>query len=180
MSQTKFIFDSDSLIIAKGIHYSPSFCAAFWDWVITGHQNGSFFLIDKVADELKKGNERDFLREFVEHNEDGLVLHSKNDHSCLLKYAQVQQWAVSVWANGKRPSKVATALEVFANEKIADPWLVSYASAYGYTIVTNESSAPFSQTSVKLPDAANALGVKTARLHEVLQLHSGNNFFFKS
>lgn len=179
MSTAKYLFDSDSLIIAKNIHYSPDFCPAFWDWLVTGNQKSTFFTIDRVADELKNGNEEDYLRNFIELHIDTFALKTKTDQKCLAKYIEIQQWANSVWTNGKNKSKTAKALDKFAKEKTADPWLVAYASAHGYHIVSNEESAIMSQTSVKLPDVANAFGVKVVKLHEVLNLHCEKNFSFK-
>jgi len=179
MTQKKYLFDSDSLIVAKKTHYAPDFCPAFWEWLITGNDKKYFFTIDRVADELMLGNEGDYLCDFVENN-GGFVLPSKIDSKCIDKYVEIQQWANTQWANGKKHSKITKALEVFAKEKTADSWLVAYASAHGFEIVSNEGSSPESQTRVMLPDAAKALGVKVVKLHEVLMLHSGPNFKFKS
>ena len=179
MSQKKYLFDSDSLIVAKKTHYAPDFCPAFWEWLVTGNNKQIFFTIDRVADELMLGNEGDYLCDFVEGNS-GFILPSKNDSQCIDKYVEIQQWANTIWSHGKKVSKVTKALEVFAKEKTADSWLVAYASAHGFEIVSNERSAPESQARVMLPDAANALGVNVVKLHEVLMLHSGPNFKFKS
>jgi hypothetical protein len=179
MSQKKYLFDSDSLIIAKKTHYAPEFCMPFWEWLLTGNQQKCFFTIDRVADELMNGNEGDYLREFVEE-QDSFILPTKDDSKCLDKYVEIQQWANTKWALGKKHSKITKALEVFAKEKTADSWLVAYASAHGFDIVSNEGSSPESQSRVMLPDAAKALGVRVVKLHEVLMLHSGPNFKYKS
>ncbi len=179
MSQKKYLFDSDSLIVAKNTHYAPEFCSAFWEWIVIGNEHQMFFTVDRVADELMLGNEGDYLRSFVEEHNDHFVLSTKNDPHCLGQYAQLQNWANTEWVKGKNHSKTAKALEVFAKEKTADSWLVSFASAKGYEIVTNERSSPESQTRVMLPDAANAMNVKVVKLYEVLALHSGPNFSFK-
>ena len=179
MSKAKYLFDADSLIVPCRHHYSPDFCPAFWQWFRDGNTNSCFFLIDKVLDELKKGNDDDFLRKFAEDNETKLSVVTKADLQCIQKYGEIQQWAASVWAKGKKPNKTAKALEKFADEKTADPWIVACAVVHGYSIVTSEVSAMDSQTSVKLPDVAAAFGVKILRLHEVLSSHSGANFTFK-
>lgn len=179
MSKNGFLFDADSLIVAKRHHYSPDFCPAFWDWIVEGNKNSLFFTIDRVADEFKQGSDGDYLYEFIETHHRSFVLKTKNDPGCMAKYGQIQAWAAATWANGKSPNKIAKALETFAKEKTADPWLVALASAKNFSIISNEASAPESQTIVKLPDVANAFGVKVFKLHEVLALHSGKNFSFK-
>lgn len=177
MSQ-KFLFDSDSLIVAKNSYYSPEFSSAFWDWIVAGNQNSVLYTIDKVIDEFKNGNENDYLRKFAEEHESSLSLKS-TDGNCLKRYGDIQVWANTVWSIGKDNRRTTKALEVFAKESIADPWLVAYASENGFCIVSNEKPAPESQTSVKLPDVANAFGVKVVKLHEVLNMYAGQNFTFK-
>lgn len=179
MSKVKYLFDADSLIVACRRHYSPDFCLPFWQWILDGNTNATFYVIDKVCDELKRGNEDDYLRKFAEDNESALSLPTKADIQCAHKYGDVQQWAATVWSENKKKNKITKALEKFADEKMADPWLVAYAAVHGYSIVTNEEPAPESQTSVKLPDAARAFGVQTLKLHEVLFIHSGPNFAFQ-
>lgn len=174
----KFLFDSDSLIVAKNSYYAPEFSAAFWDWIVTGNQNSVLYTIDKVISEFKNGNEKDYLRKFAEEHDEALALNT-TDNDCLLRYGEIQVWANTVWSNGKDKGKTRKALEVFAKETIADPWLIAYASVHGFCIVSNEKPAPESQTSVKLPDVANAFGVKVVKLHEVLNAHAGQNFTFK-
>jgi hypothetical protein len=178
MSQKKYLFDSDCLIVAKNTYYSPEFSSAFWDWLVAGNQQGVFFMVDKVINELKQGREDDFLYTFAETHGDNFKL-ATNSHDCLIKYAELQNWASQTWAVGKNPSNARKALETFAKANIADPWQVAYANLHGFDIVSNEVPAPDSKTSIKLPDAANAFGVNVAKLHEVLSLHSGQNFTFK-
>lgn len=176
----KFLFDSDSLIVAKNSYYAPEFSSAFWDWIVAGNQGGVLYTIDKVISEFKGGNDNDYLRKFAEEHEQSLALKT-TDNNCLKKYGDIQVWASMVWASGGKDSRKTTkALEVFAKESIADPWLVAYASVNGFCIVSNERPAPESQTSVKLPDVANAFGVKVVKLHEVLSIYSGQNFTFKA
>lgn len=178
MSQKKYLFDSDCLIVAKNSYYSPEFSASFWEWLITGNQQGIFFMVDRVIEELKQGNEDDYLYKFADTHGDNFKL-ATTGHDCLQKYAELQNWATITWATGKDSRKIRKALEVFANVKTADPWQVAYASLHGYEIVSNEKPEILSSKSVKLPDVANAFGVKVVKLHEVLGLHSGQNFTFK-
>lgn len=178
MIRKKYLFDSDCLITAKNSYYSPEFSAAFWDWLIAGNQQGVFFMVDKVIDELKKGDEDDYLHKLAEEHGDNFKL-ATTGHDCLVRYGELQNWASSTWATGKKPSDTNKALTVFANINMADPWQIAYASLHGFDIVSNEVPAPDSKTSIKLPDAAKAFNVKVVKLHEVLSLHSGQNFSFK-
>lgn len=178
MTFNRYLFDSDSLIVAHRSHYSYEFCPAFWDWIITGNKNFIFFTIDRIADEIKAGNKKDYLEDFFQSNID-FILPTKGDEECLRKYAEIQIWASAIWAKNKTPKKTSKALEVFAKEQTADPWLVAYASIYGFKIISNEVSSFNSQTSIKLPDAAEAFNIEVVNLHKVLTIHSGPNFSFK-
>lgn len=177
MIHKKYLFDTNALIMASNLHYSPNFCQAFWEWIVDGNNNSVFFTIDRVADECKR--KKDYLCDFIEENNDSFVKNT-NNLDILGRYSEIQVWANTIWVNGKDKNKTKKALEVFALEKTADPWLVAYASIYNYQIISNEVPSPNSQTSVKLPDAAQAFGVSVVKLHEVLNIYSGHNFSFKA
>ena len=87
--------------------------------------------------------------------------------------------ANTIWTLNKKPNNTSKAIEAFASNKKADAFLVAYAKANDFLVVTNERSEINSQTNVKLPDAANSCDVKTITLYDLLLLHSHNNFQFK-
>lgn len=177
MIHKKYLFDSDALIVASNQHYSPNFCQAFWEWIVAGNNNSVFFTIDKVANECNR--KKDYLHDFIEKN-NGSFVKNTNSSDILGRYSEIQIWANTIWVKGKDMNKTKKALEVFALEKTADPWLIAYASIYNYQIISNEVPNLNSQSSVKLPDAAQAFGVSVVKLHEVLNIYSGHNFSFKT
>ena len=179
MSYEGYLFDSDSLIVAKNSYYSPEFCPAFWEFFLSGADKQKFHIIDKVADELKNGSEDDFLRQFVIVNEEKISLATETDSACVQKYSEIQNWAATIWSVGKKASSVTKALEVFAKETSADSWNVAYAAAHNLVVITNEKSEPNAQSKIKLPDAAIHLNVHVLKLHELMQIHSGPNFQYR-
>jgi Domain of unknown function (DUF4411) len=179
MSRVKYLLDSDVLISAYRGHYSPEFCQPFWNWLLAANDGGVVYTIDRVLDELRNGHPTDYLHKLANDYGDKLGIITKNDESCLERYAEIQEWANTVWSGNKDPNKIRKALEIFAVETIADPWLVACALVGGYEIVTNEESALASLNIVKLPDCANAFGVTTHKLTDILKLHSTANFEFK-
>lgn len=70
------------------------------------------------------------------------------------------------WAAGK-PQYNAAALSQFA--QVADTWLVAFAKANNYVVVTQEGSAPDSVTSIKIPDVCNAQGVPHVTTYDMLE-----------
>lgn len=169
----RYLFDSDVLISAKNFNYKPSFCPAFWDWIIAGHNANAFFSIDKVKKELLNGDRDDPLYAWSQDQSlSGFFLDSK---------PSISKWAeLSQWANDPKRQYLPAAKAKFLNVASADAWLIAYAAMTGdFLIVTNEVSAPQSKRDIKLPDAALALGVKTVSLPSVLTQHAHGNFVFK-
>lgn len=174
----RYLLDSDSLIAAKNLHYQPSFCQGFWEWINEGNAVGKVFSIDLVYKELLSGNESDFLNTWSkDKNTNGdFFLSTKN---CMSKWAKVTQWA-------QEENFKESALNKFLDQNAADAWLIAFALSkkktedVKYTIVTNEVSAPNSKSSIKLPDAASAMGVPVIKLYDLLNLHAEKYFNFKS
>jgi hypothetical protein len=167
-----YLLDTDVLVASNRIHYHPDFCQLFWDWLDTGHGKGQFFSLDKVKDELEGGKDDDLLKQWCKRPQLKSFFQSSKAHAS--KWQQIANWA-----NTRDPKFTPGALAKFLDIKSADAWLIAYAAANpGWTIVTNEVSAPESRKDVKLPDAATALGVKTIPLSRLLQIHAKNNFTF--
>ena len=171
-SPIRYLLDSDVLIAAKNLHYNPKFCGVFWVWVLAAHEAGNLFSIDKVKDELLSGGKEDVLNEW---SSNALL------NNFFLKTTQsVNQWKkLSVWAHSPAKSFKEAAKTKFLDAESADAWLVAYAASHGdCVIVTNEVSAPFSKSSIKLPDAAEHLGVRTTSIFDLLCRHSERNFIY--
>lgn len=170
---TRYILDSDVLISAKNLHYNPNYCEAFWDWILHAHQVGKVHSIDKVRDELQVGKPDDALRAWSQRPE-------LSDFFVASSPATPQWTTLATWATTRRPAYLPAAVDKFLDVKSADAWLVAYASTqHGMTVVTNEKPEPLSRKSVKLPDAAAALGVRTTTLFELLQHHAHDTFTFR-
>lgn len=172
-SRTRYLFDSDVLIASARLHYSPTYCQAFWDWLAVGHKAGLFYSIDKVKGELLDGD-KDQLNEWA--SSDGLTGFFQTSLPALGQWKKISGFAFD-------PAKGFTdaAKNKFLDAGKADAWLIAHAAHHGnFTIVTNEVPAPNSKSSIKLPDAAAWLGVKTAKLYDILQVHAGHNFSLKT
>ena len=171
-SSVRYLLDSDVLITAKNLHYNPNFCGAFWKWVAKGHTDQRLFSIDRVRDELLTGKDDDVLHGWAQSASlDGFFLDSKKTAQ---KWQDLAQWAIN-----KKPQFLPAAVTKFLDVKSADAWLIAYAASHpNFVIVTNEQPAPESKRSIKLPDAAAAVGVKTVSLFDVLGKHAKSDFVF--
>lgn len=174
----RYLLDSDSLIAAKNLYYRPSFCQAFWNWIADGHNFNRVFSIDRVYNELRSGDQADFLNNWSNQI-------NANSSFFLSSSGCMKQWGkVSKWADGRGFKE--SALDKFLEPRAADAWLIAFAlkqrdeQGENYTIVTNEVSAPNSKNSVKLPDAAKAMGIQVVNLFDLLTLHAGQHFNYKN
>lgn len=66
------------------------------------------------------------------------------------------------------------ALRTWADGDVADPWLIAAAAVNGYTVITAEVpsgglSVKNPNKSAKIPDVANAFGVKTNHLYYMMR-----------
>ena len=69
---TTYLLDSNVFIQARNLHYGFDFCPAFWDWLVEQNDAGKVASIDKVADELRAGD--DELAKWAEDRGDGFFL----------------------------------------------------------------------------------------------------------
>lgn len=168
----RYLLDSDVLIAAKNLHYNPKFCGLFWAWINAAHNAERVYSIDKVKHELLAGGKEDVLYNWA---------NNASLSNFFLKTNQSgSQWSKLVtWANSADKSFKPAARAKFLDIDSADAWLIAYAAQHNdFVIVTNEVSSPFSKASIKLPDAAAHLGVRTTTVFELLGLHSQQNFTF--
>ena len=168
-----YLLDSDVLAAASRIHYHPDFCQLFWDWIDVGHSHGEFFSIDKVHGELKAGDDKDPLSQWCQRP-------TLSDFFLPTRTATAKWRDLANWASTRSPIYLPAAQSKFLSVNSADAWLIAFAAANaGWTIVTNEVAAPASRRDIKLPDAAQAQGVKTMSMSTLLRTHAKANFTFK-
>ncbi len=53
-----YLLDANVLIDASNRHYGMDFCPGYRDWLIHAANTGAVFSIDKVADEIRAGNDK--------------------------------------------------------------------------------------------------------------------------
>ena len=152
---TKYLLDANIFIQAKNLHYGFDFCPAFWEWLEEQNKTGQVASIEKVADELKAGE--DELAEWADRLGENFFL--TPDEAMVPELT-----TVSTWANEQNyePAAIATFLQV------ADYWLVAYAKAHDYTIVTHEIPSD-SARKIKIPNVCIGLGLHCLSPYEMLR-----------
>jgi len=151
-----YLLDANVFIQGKKLHYGLDFCPAFWEWLILQNQHGGVYSIEKVADEILAGE--DDLSDWVADRGDQFFL--QPDDAMLPALSAVSNWV----SDGRyKQSAVNEFLQV------ADYYLVSYALAHEYVVVTHEISKPDRVRKVQIPDVCIGLKVKCMTPFEMLR-----------
>ena len=152
---TVYLLDTDTLIRAKNEHYGFDLCPGYWNWLDNEHAAGKVFSVRKVYDELLAG--QDDLSDWAKQRK-GFFLEPDDATRASLE-------EVSVWAYGAQYQP--NAVNLFMRK--ADFFLVAERHASQKTVVTYEKSAPNSLSSIKIPDACDAMGVDWIAPHRMLR-----------
>jgi hypothetical protein len=174
VARKKYLIDANVFIQAKNLYYRFDFCEAFWDWLQKAHEAGLVFSIKKVRKELVSGDKTDPVRIWAESLPDDFFLDDVADKDVMQAYAKVMQWANS--STHFSPQAKAE----FAKPNVADPFLIAVARQHGYEIVSQEKTNPAAKKKIYLPDAANAHGVKTIYVYDMLSKHAESTFNLKT
>lgn len=153
----KYLLDSNTLVEAKNHYYRFSFCSGYWDWILKKNDDDILFLVDKIKTELLKGN--DDLTNWIKTSPAKL---------CIKPHTQlpVSLGLIAKWVNSQKFTEQAKT--IFYNS--ADYYLIAYAHALSYTVVTREQSHPNSVNRVMIPDVCGAMNVKVISPFELLEL----------
>ncbi len=152
-----YLLYADVFINSHQCQYGMDFCPAFWDWLTAKNGSGRIFSIDRICSELKVFD--DTLCVWAKERGDGFFL--PFDQKATDHLPKVMGW-VKQQARFK-PS----AVDGFGAG--ADMYLIAYALAHGYVIVTREVAAPASLTKVKIPDVCAGVGVQCILLWRLLR-----------
>lgn len=165
MDVERFLIDANSLITPYRTYYSFDFAPKFWQQLGDHIEQGSIVLLDKVKDELLKGDDElsDWLldldiRQLIDHREPDI----------LAKYGEVLQCIQDDLRY--KPA----ALEEWSKDSVADAWLIATAVAKDYTIITFETrngglSMANPSKNAKIPDVADIFGAITKDLYYMMR-----------
>ena len=152
---TTYLLDANVFIQAKNLHYGFDFCPAFWDWLVKQNGAGKVASIEKVADELRAGN--DELAKWAAAR--GSKFFLRPDDAISQEFNTVSDWA---HGHGYEPAAVATFL------RGADYWLIAHALAHECTVVTHEVRADTTRK-IKIPNACRDFKLCCMTPYEMLR-----------
>ncbi|MDR1319865.1 MAG: DUF4411 family protein [Gracilibacteraceae bacterium] len=171
-----YLFDTNTFITPFNSYYSFDLAPNFWAGIKDKIEDGTIPVLDKVYDELIKGNDDkprndkskdDKLRKWLL----SLDIRNKVVHktpSIITKYSEILGY---IQTSGLYKPK---ALTEWSNIQVADPWLIAAACVNQYAIVTFETpNGNLSPTSPsarpKIPDISKVFGVECTGLFEVMR-----------
>ena len=168
-----YLIDANVFVQAKNLHYRFEFCGGFWNWLEAAHDAGLVHSVAKVRAELVAGKKGDPARTWAEKQPGSFFVEDAGDPKVMTHYATLMAWAT----NGNQYT--AAAIGQFANDKNADAFIVAAARERGDVVVSHEKSIPTAKSRIPLPNAADAIGVKTMTIFDLLSKHAVLTFAFK-
>ena len=151
-----YILDTNIFIASARMYYAFDLVPGFWDVLLDRAEKKEIGSIDRVMEELQRGNENDAVRLWAEKQRADAKFEfaSTRTKPVLAVYKKVIQWA------DDNPQYTRDAKNEFAKDDIADAWLIAYAKVYdGMTVVTNEKEDPKIRRKILIPNICKKFGV---------------------
>ena len=163
--QNIYVFDSNSFITPYNTYYPFDFAPGFWRRLGDEIQKGSIVVLDKVYDELVKGD--DDLSQWMKSRKAFQTV-TKTDKYTLAQYAKILEYIQS------SEFYKGSALLEWAKDSVADAWLIASAVVHKYTLVTFETpsgglSVISKSAKAKIPDICDHFGVEYISLFQAMR-----------
>jgi predicted RNA-binding protein with TRAM domain len=154
-----FLIDTNILIEAHRQYYSFEICPGFWDSMVHHNIKAKIFSIDRVKNEITG---TDALAQWVKNTAPKSLFCSTDDVSTVQKYSEIMRWVQS------QKQFTDGAKEDFA--KAADGWVIAYAQAQGYTVVTHEEARPNVKVRIPIPNICEKFNVEHLNTFDMLKI----------
>ena len=155
-----YVLDTNVFIDAANAYYAFDLAPGYWDFLVQLFDSDHAVSIKSVYDELGEAGDGDPLKVWAKLNRKHFVDLDPHVVGC---YQRVMRWA-------REQNYTASAISEF--QSVADSWIVAYALANNWVVVTHEKSAPKSKNRIKVPDACAGVGVTCASPFEMLRSES--------
>jgi hypothetical protein len=149
VSSKPLVLDANAFIQPHRRFYPFDICPAYWDALRWHHPRGGVCSIDRVCDELERGE--DVLLGWAKKLPKGFFV-STGELDTVSWYRQLAEWV------NAEPQYLPRAREEFA--VAADGWLVAYAKANNGCVVTLEEFDPLIKKKVPIPNLCKAFDVE--------------------
>jgi len=145
-----YVLDSNVFIQAAQSYYPQKLVPCFWEALVEHAKRGHILSIDRVKNELDRG--KDELSAWA--NDHFANYFRKTDEPRIVEaYGKISQWLE------KHERYKDEAKRNFLSNEV-DGWLIAFAMAHGYIVVTHEQSSPQSMKKIKIPDVCSHFEVE--------------------
>jgi len=148
MNGNRYVLDASVFIEAARRYYGFDFAPRFWQSLVEQAGAGHVMSIDRVQDELGRGN--DDLASWANGRFSSAFM-ATDDPQVIDCYRELMAWVQS------QDQFSDAAKADFASK--ADGWLVAYARANGCVVVTQEVVSPDVRRKVPIPNLCEAFDV---------------------
>jgi len=158
----KYLIDANVFITASRQFYSFEFGDKFWNFLVQEAQSDKIASIDKVLDEINKGD--DELKSWANEKFSKYFLSTKTEQ-VLEQYVKLVRWA-EMQTNYKRNAK-----DTFMEEANADTWLIAYAMTdpKQYKLVTFETLNFNIKRKIPIPNVCQHFQISYCDLFQMLR-----------
>ncbi|MCL6614222.1 MAG: DUF4411 family protein [Firmicutes bacterium] len=158
MSERIYLLDANVFIQAARDYYAFELAPGFWEALLIHAKDGRIQSIDRVKDELQRGN--DELKDWVNNDFHPFFASTDQDDVADI-YRKIMNWV-----QGSSQFLEAAKAE-FARS--ADGWLVAYAMIKNCIVVTHEQFRPEAKKTVPIPNICQAFGVPYINTYQMLR-----------
>lgn len=166
--KSKYLLDANVFIEANQRYYPFALCPGFWDFLKIGYKRAEIRSVDRIKDELKKS--KDDLSAWIGDAIPGTFFVSTSEKRVLDSYRQIVEWV-----GGEKQYFPAAKDKFYAG---ADGWLIAYALAHEYTVVTHEALAPEAKNRILIPNVCAEFEIECVNTFEMLTV-LGAEFILK-
>lgn len=153
-----YLMDASEYMEAAGGYFAFDITPAFWERLIELESKGRAFSIDRVKEELERGNDAlaDWSKNDFSHG-----FRSTGDVAVVTAYRKVMDWVMQEkqYTDGAKSD--------FA--KGADGWLVAYSMVHGCVLVTHEKVNNEVKKRIPIPNVCHHFKVKFCNIFDMLR-----------
>jgi uncharacterized protein DUF4411 len=158
-ADARFVLDANVFIQAYRGYYAFDLCPGYWAALLAHHDGARLCSIDRVKGELVGGG--DALADWAARTVPAAFFAATIDPAVTGWFGQMMAW-VQAQAQFLPAAKADFAVK-------ADGWLVAYAKAFGFAVVTLEVSNPSVKRKVPIPNVCDAFGVEHLGTFDMLR-----------
>jgi len=155
-----YVLDANVFIEAARRYYAFDVAPAFWTGLVHHAAQGRIKSIDKIKQELERGN--DELSDWIKKGNMTDAFDSTDQQDVIQQFGEMMGW---VQGNDQflDAAKAGFAAGV-------DGWLVAYAKVDDYTVVTHEVYAQDARNRVPIPNICRAFDIQYTDTFEMLRV----------